>query len=140
MARVDLGDFGQSRSKLVPEDLKQSPCLLTVAAVERVEVPDPAAPTGLRKALTLLFVEFPDRPLWLNKGQIETLLARLGDDDVNWVGAKVPVERIVAEYRGQRFPKVRVVPDDHWDELLSASRGAARGKSPTAVKASRGRR
>jgi hypothetical protein len=139
MSKVDLSDFGQSRTKLVPEDLKQSPCLLTVATVERVEVPDPTAPTGLRKALTLLFEEFPNRPLWLNKGQIETLIAQLGDEDAAWVGATVPVERTVAEYRGQRFPKVRVVPAEEWDHLLAASRVGARPKA-AAVKVSRGRR
>ena len=89
---------------------------------EDVEVPDPAAPSGVRKSLTLTFTELPDKVLWLNKSQIETLVLRLGDDSDRWTGTTVPVESYVAEYRGQRFPKVRVVAEESWESLLAAAK------------------
>jgi hypothetical protein len=140
MVRINPRDFGTARPKLTPEDLPASPCLLTLDTVERVEVPDEQAPNGTRPALTVMFTEFPERPLWLNVSQIETLVSRLGEDGEKWKGQVVPVERTVAEFKGQRFPKVRVVPEDGWDDLLSAGKGAARPKATAPVKASRGRR
>ncbi len=138
MPNIDITDYGQSRIKLMPDDLKASPCRLTIATVEEVEVPDQAASDGLRKALTLTFTEFPEQTLWLNKSQIETLIHRLGNNTDRWIGATVPIESYVAEYRGQRFPKVRVAPEEHWDALLAKTKGSNRPRA--AVKASRGRR
>lgn len=139
MGRITPREFGAARPKLVPEDLTSTPCLLTVESVERVEVPDEQAITGTRPALTVTFTEHPERPLWLNVSQIETLVQRLGDNDERWVGATVPVEAHVAEYRGQRFPKVRVVPEDRWDAVLGAGRSGGRPKA-AAVKSARVRR
>src|SRR4051794_32630138 len=98
MPRLQLKDFGGARPKLMPEDLEESPSLLTIAAVELVEVPDSTAPTGLRKSVILTFKEFPDRVLWLNRGQIETLMHRLSDNTDSWIGEIVPVEPYVAEF------------------------------------------
>lgn len=138
MKQIQIQDFSSARPKLVPGDLKSTPCLLTLVSAEQVEVPDENANTGFRRALTLTFAEFPDKVLWLNRGQIETLITRLGDDMDRWVDATIPVESHVAEYRGQRFPKVRVVPDEGWDVLIKIQKGTRRSR-PVA-KATSGRR
>ena len=140
MPKLNLQDYGTSRLKLTPEDLDEGPCLLTVALAEDVEVPDPTTRLGVRRSLTLLFTELPDKVMWLNKGQVETLIHRLGDNTDRWLGATVPVESYVAEFRGQRFPKVRVVPEEGWDVLLTPTKGSRRSRSTAAVKATGGRR
>lgn len=129
MTKINLSDYSSGRPKLTPEDLDGDTAILTVESTESVTVGEESSPKDQQEKLLLLFEEFEDRPLWLNVTQIRTLVDRLGDDDENWKGEKVPVESHVALYRGQEYPKVRVVPTERWDAALkppSRSRSAQR--------------
>ncbi len=130
MGRISADDFGSSTPKLTPDDLEADVAILTVADFETVDVDDDNAEGGKRKSATLTFEETEDRVLWLNKGMIEALIERLGDNTDKWKGQKVPVEKYTARFRGKSYPKVRVMMAEEWDDVLApkARRTAKRGK------------
>lgn len=116
MARkVDASKFGSGAPKLLPEDLEEDAAILTIAEYDEAEVDDDDAEGGKRTAAYLTFEETGDKRIWLNKGQMESLIEQLGDDADKWIGQKVPVEKHDAKYRGQTFPKVRVMLAEDWD-------------------------
>ena len=130
MSKINFSDYSSSRPKLMPEDLEGDSAILTIASVESVTVGED--PTDQQERLLLLLEEHEDMPLWLNMTMIRTLIDRLGSETNDWIGEKVPVESHVATYRGQEFPKVRVVPAERWDELLRPrSRSRARSRKTT---------
>lgn len=132
MGRISADDFGSSTPKLTPDDLEADVAILTVADFETVDVDDDNAEGGKRKSATLTFEETDDRVLWLNKGMVEALIERLGDNTDKWKGQKVPVEKYTARFRGKSYPKVRVMMAEEWDDVLTPSRSkgktAKRGK------------
>lgn len=141
MGKVNASDFGSSTPKITPDDLEGDAAVLTVTGFEKVEVDDDDAEGGKRNAATLTFEETEDRVLWLNKGMIEALIERLGDDSDEWVGAKVPVEKYVARYRGQKYDKVRVMPAEEWDRAFKEAgvRVPSKKSAPAPVKSVRKR-
>jgi hypothetical protein len=52
---------------------------------------------------------------------IETLIEQLGDDADKWPGQKIPVEKHVAKFGNDKFPKVRVMPSEEWDAGFKAA-------------------
>jgi hypothetical protein len=112
--KVDASKFGSSAPKLTPEDLEEDAAILTLEKYEEVSVDDKNAEGGKRQSATLRFVETGDKVLWLNKGMIETLVEQLGDDADKWAGEKIPVERHIAKFGNDKFPKVRVMPSEEW--------------------------
>ena len=132
MGKIDFSDYSSSRPKLTPEDLESDTAILTVASVESVTVGED--PKDQQEKLLVLFEEYEDTPLWLNLTQIKVLVERFGSETNDWIGEKVPVENHVALFRGQEFPKVRVVPAERWDELLRP-RSRSRSRSRKATKA-----
>lgn len=132
MAQINISDYTTSRAKLTPEDLDGETAILTIAAVETITVGED--PKDQQEKLLLLFEEYEEQPLWLNVTQIKTLIDRLGADADDWIGEKVPVESHVALYRGQEYPKVRVVPAERWDAVLKPSSRPRTAKRKTAKK------
>lgn len=130
MGRINADDFGSSTPKITPDDLEQDVAILTVAAFETVDVEDDNAEGGKRKTATLTFEETEDRVLWLNKGMVEALVERLGDDPDKWVGKRVPVEKYNARFRGKTYPKVRVMMAEEWDGVLSPKSSRKSGDKP----------
>jgi hypothetical protein len=122
----DPNSLGGARPKVTPDDLEADVAVLTVAGFEEFDVDDPESATGKRHTAVLTFQETGDKVLYLNKTQGESLVERLGKDPNAWTGQKVPVEKITTQYRGQKFPKVAVVPAEEWDDYLKPSR--RRGK------------
>jgi len=118
MGKINPADFGSSTPKLGPDDLEGDAAMLTIATFETVEVDDDEVEGGKRNAATLTFNETDDKVLWLNKGMVETLVEQLGDDDELWIGKVIPVEKYTARYRGQKYPKVRVVPSEEWPKAF----------------------
>jgi hypothetical protein len=132
MARkVDTSKFGSSAPKLAPDDLEEDVAILTVDKYDEAEVDDEDKPGEKRLAANLTFKETGDKVLWLNKGMAETLVEQLGDDADKWEGQKIPVERHVAQFRGKKFPKVRVVLSEEWDKIFKQA-GVRRTKKPGA--------
>lgn len=115
---INPDDFGSSTPKLEPDDLEGDAAMLTIDTFETVEVDDDEAEGGKRNAATLTFVETDDKVLWLNKGMVETLCEQLGNDEEQWPGKVVPVEKYIARYRGKKYPKVRVVPSEEWPKAF----------------------
>jgi hypothetical protein len=122
---VDPNAFGGGGPKLEQSDLEADVAVLTIAQYDEMDVDD--SDTGAtRRTACLRFTETGDRALWLNKTAIKTLVEKLGNDAAAWTGAKVPVEKVTRQFRGQRFPKVDIVPAEEWDDYLKPQR--KRGK------------
>ncbi len=124
MPKINPADFGQSRPKLEQDDFNGTFTVLTVAGVEEVNVTDDEAEDGKRRSLVMTFQETGDKSLWLNVTAIKTLCERLGDNTDKWVGQSVPVEKHTAEFRGKKFPKVRVALAEEWDDMLKQAKKA----------------
>lgn len=133
MGKINTQDFGTSTPKLEQDDLEGDAAILTVTAFEMVEVDDDEMEGGKRKTGTLTFEETGDKVLWLNKGMVETLVEQLGDESDEWVGAKVPVEKYTARYRGQKYAKVRVVPSEEWESAFKEAGEKFTGRKRTAA-------
>ena len=130
MARkVDTSKFGSSAPKLTPDDLVEDVAILTVEQYDEAEGDDEDNPGQKRVAANLTFKETGDKVLWLNKGMAETLVEQLGDDADKWNGQKVPVEKHIAQYRGKKFPKVRVCLSEEWGNLFKSA-GVRRAPRP----------
>jgi len=123
--KVDASKFGSAAPKIMPDDLEEDAAILTITKYESVMVDDKnvtEGPTpGKRQSATLKFEETGDKVLWLNKGMVETLIEQLGDDADKWVGQKIPVEKHIAKFGNDTFPKVRVVPSEEWDATFKAA-------------------
>ena len=122
MSKVDASKFGSAAPKLEPYDLEEDTAVLTLDKYEEVWVDDKNVTEGPNKgkrlSATLRFRETGDKVLWLNKGMVETLVEQLGDDSEKWLGQKIPVEKHVAKFGNDKFPKVRVVPSEEWDGIF----------------------
>ena len=119
MAIVNTNDYGsgEQREKLTPEVLG-SPEMAVLTIQE--------ARTGIetgdgRKAALLVFEEYPDHAYWLNKTGISTLVERLGEDDIDWIGQKVPLTRVHASNptTGGSVVTFHVAPLPEWEKLLA---------------------
>jgi hypothetical protein len=126
--KVNLDEFGKSAPKITQDDLEGDVAILTIVAYEEIELDDPETETGKRKSATLRFEETGDKVLWLNKGQLESLVARLGDNPDAWSGKRCPVEKVRTAFRGKSFDKVSVVHADEWNDYLKPSAGKKRGR------------
>jgi hypothetical protein len=122
---VDPNAFGGGGPKLEQSDLEADVAVLTVAQYEEMDVDD-SDTGGTRRTACLRFTETGDRALWLNKTGVKTLGEKLGNDAGKWTGAKVPVEKVTRQFRGQRFAKVDIVPPEEWDEYLKPPRKRGR--------------
>lgn len=116
MGKIDSSRFGSAAPKLTPDDIEDA-AILTIANFEEMDVPDDKSndPQAVRHSANLSFEETGEKVLWLNKGQIETLIEQLGDDTDKWIGMKIPVKATVATFRNQKFPKVVVMASEEWD-------------------------
>ena len=123
MAKVDLNEYGSSeqRPKLTPQLLGSPATAVLTVQEARTGIET----SGGRKAALLVFEEYPDHAYWLNKTGISTLVERLGSDDSEWVGQRVPLVRVHASNptTGESVETYHVAPLVEWDELQS-SRGA----------------
>ena len=125
MAKVNPNEYGsgEHREKLTPQ-VMGSPETIVLTVQE--------ARTGIetvdgRKAALLVFDEFPDHAYWLNKTGISTLVERLGGDDNDWVGQRVPLIRVEASNptTGVSVVTFHVATLIEWDELLAGTDAAA---------------
>lgn len=132
MGRIDPNAFGSSTPKLVPDDLEGDYAILTVAEFQEVEVDDEDSETGKRLSATLRFEETDDKVIWLNRGQIESLIAQLGEDTDDWAGKQCPVEKHVAKFGRKEYPKVRVMPAEEWQRAFNGA--GTKRKHPAATK------
>jgi len=130
MARVDPKDYGSGdqREKLTPEVL---------GSPERAVLAIQEARTGIetvdgRTAAYLVFEEYPDHAYWLNKTGISTLVERLGGDDSDWIGQRVPLLRMNTSNpaTGSSVVAFRVAPLREWDELLAENGKGADSAEP----------
>ena len=126
MSKVNLKDYGTKSEKITIEDLEQDVAILTLDTVDEVDVDDEESATGKRRSMVLSFVELAGKVLWPNRTQIATLIAKLGDDSDNWIGAKVPVEKARVPFKGKMFDKVRIVAAPEWDQYLKPSKSRRR--------------
>lgn len=130
--KVRKEDFGaEKRPKLMPEVLKGA-----AVAVLTIKEADTSIEVEGRRAAVLTFEDVPpddaglEYVLWLNATGIGTLVDRLGDDDSDWKGEKIPLVKVnVRNPRTQKFVEKYAVADgDDWDDLLKEF--AARAKKP----------
>lgn len=123
MRTVDSSKYGKSRPKLTQDDLEADVAILTIASFDEIELDDDEQESGKRTSAVLTFQETGEKVLWLNKGQVDALVANLGNDADKWTGQRVPVEKVVASFGNKKFPKVSVVVDPaEWDKYLSPAK------------------
>lgn len=63
---------------------------------------------GTDPKIAVTFVEFPNKPLALNKINLRRLAQLYGTNADNWVGKPVMIYRSMTSYQGQSMPCVRV--------------------------------
>lgn len=132
MGKIDSNEYGSAAPKLTPEDIDEA-AIATITAVNRIETDDKSTKTGKRKAINLEFQETGDKVLWLNKGMIDTLIEKLGDDTDDWVGKQVPIESFTAVFKGQKFPKVGIMAAEEWDNAFEEAGFTSRRKRTVAL-------
>lgn len=135
MAKIDLNRFGGVRgTKLTPEDLDGDAAVLTIS--EYAEQRNTGE--GRRLSPVLRYSEAPEKLHYLNREQMERLVAKLGDDSDRWIGKRVPVAVEDVVYEGETFHKVYVMRPEEWEQ---AFKDAGLGeKSAPAAEPSRRRR
>lgn len=119
MAKASPDKLGTSRPKVMPDDLDDDVdvALVTIAAFEEGEVDDNESASGKRYTAFLSFHELGEKVLYLNKTQMEYLIAGLGSDDTDdWADQQIPIERIKKQFGSKSFDKVWVVHNDEWGE------------------------
>ena len=140
MGKVNPNEFGGG--KLVPDDLDDEVALLTVAEFHSGNFTFDGV---TKKSAWLVFEETgSDKRLFMNRTQLQMMVSKYGDESDRWVGKVVPVERIIAEYEGDSFPKVSVVTDGElFDEYLTDAGYPKPGSAPktrrTKKKATKGK-
>lgn len=129
--RIRLGDYGIS-NPLKPEHIgKASHAVLTVMEVdERVPITDE---TGDRIGLVIRFEEFPDLGLWPNKTGLRYLCTKLGDDVDDWIGEKVPLQKVTSPNPRTHEPadNLWVCKPDEWEKHIAASKQKRTRKKAT---------
>lgn len=119
--KVSANDFGKSRPKLEPSDLLEEAAILLLATAEPLEIDDDEADSGKRHSLAVTFEETGEKTLWLNKTQVEAMVAYYGDDTDNWVGKPVPVEKAKVKFANDTYHKVRICAEDDWADVFRAA-------------------
>lgn len=116
MGKIDPNRYGGVQgTKLTPDDLDGDAAVLTIA--EFTEQRNTGE--GRQLSPVLRYVEAPDKLHYLNRLQIERLIAKLGDDSDRWIGKRVPVAVEDIEYDGTTYAKVYVMPPDQWTVTLA---------------------
>ncbi len=130
MSKVDSSEFGSARPKIEWDDLEEDVAVVKLVGVERGEVDDADKPSGKRATLMLITEELGDKVLYLNKTQIDYLIAGLGSDDTDdWVGQQIPIERKRVPFGKESHKKVWVVHDSDWAEYMKPKRRAPAKKT-----------
>lgn len=147
-AGINLADFNQQRPALRAEHVNGDVAVLTIAGTEVFDI---RGEDGPRKSLKVTFKEYPEHAYWPNYTSLKHLVSGLGANDADWVGKRIPLEKVTSENPNTREETVRLwvcepsTWDDHFDGYDRAVRGSAKrggaAKRGTAKKtAGRGRK
>lgn len=100
--------------------------VFTISAVESIIVKGRKAPN----VLVLTFEEDPKRAFYLNATMIDYLIDRLGNEERDWVGKRIPVERVTVEnpQSGEDVTKLWVCPPESWAKHLRESGNARKAR------------
>ena len=129
MSKVDTGAYGGGRQRpnLNPDMLRDAD-----SAVLTID----DAQTGIttsdgRTAAVLEFREFPGYAFWLTAGGVKALVKQLGDDDEEWVGAKIPIVRVRVNNpsTGRKVIKYHVADPDDWNDIAAEAKKQTRARS-----------
>lgn len=121
---IDPSKFGGSGPKVEPADLEGDTAVLTISKAERITFKQDG---NDKLALKLYFEELGDKGMFIaTKGDVATLVNRLGGRLSAWVGERVPVEKTIRKFNGEDYEKVVIVPQDDWDDILTPKRGRGR--------------
>lgn len=115
---------GASRPALKPDSIgypKVTAAVLTIADVDpEVEIPDG---DDTRKVLVVIFKEFPDLTFYTNKTSREALIERLGLNEKQWIGKRVPLTVVTTNNPRTKKPQASLWVADpaEWDGHLKRS-------------------
>ena len=92
MTKVNVGDFSKSRPVLSPDMFPKADVIpFTIATVDRVAF---SADDGEQQRIVLTSEEHGENVLWLNVTGIKALVAKLGDNDDQWIGTTIPLVKV----------------------------------------------
>lgn len=131
--KVNAKDFGKSRPKLEPSDLEEEAAILLLATAEQLDLDDDEMEDGKRRSLVVTFEETGEKALWLNKTQVEAVMAYYGDDTDNWIGKPIPVEKAKVKFGNDTYHKVRICAEDDWADVFKAANRKAPRRVDTEV-------
>lgn len=137
---IDPTKFGSGRPALTPDDFDGAEvAILTIQEAEEVTIQQDGED---RPRLLLTFEEFPDKGYWCNVTAVRTLVGKLGQNEVKWVGKQVPLVRATTRNPStkQMQPVMWVADGDKWEDLIAQSAGRRRGTSGTTKKKAASRR
>jgi hypothetical protein len=127
--KIRLADFG--KNPLRAEQIDGDATVLTIASVAETKFDG-------RPQLEIKFAEFPDNHYFTNVSILGVLVAVLGDDLDNWIGKRVPLEKIQVpnpQVKGSMVTKLYPVDVRDWDSTVKDF-----DKAVAASKVTRGRK
>lgn len=122
MGKVDLSRFGGIRgTKLTPEELTGDIVIVTIKEYGEQK----NTGEGRKLSPVLRYEESPEKLHYLNREQMERLVAKLGDDTERWIGKRIPIHAEDVEYEGKTFSKVYVMPPEEWEAAFKEAASVA---------------
>ncbi|MCP4899829.1 MAG: hypothetical protein GY906_22915 [bacterium] len=128
--RLDPREFGGGEGKLTPEDIDGDAAILIITEAKQVDF-------GESIGLKIYSEQSPEVPFIVSsKGDVETLISRLGDRMSKWEGQQLPIEVATRVFGKKEFVKLVVVPEADWDDMLAPPKRRAPSRR-TAKKAAK---
>lgn len=141
MTKVNVKEYSKSRPVLSPDMFPKAEIIpFTIKKVSHESFK--AEGEDERPRIMLLSEEHGENGLWLNVTSLKAIVARLGDDDDNWIGKTIPLVKVRTTDVQTKQPVVKLwvagdSDDDAWDTVAPRRPGRPAG----AVKvAKRGRK
>lgn len=83
-----------------------------------------------RKLSAVLVFNETDKILYLNRKQLEYIVAKCGADTDKWVGQRIPVEKVKVEFDNAMHDKIYVMAPEAWDEAITEFDSLNSGSKP----------
>lgn len=125
-------DYGNPKG-LNPEDIDGDTVIVTIHRV------DDYKGFGSRPQVGITTAEFPDKVLYLNRSMLTIITNKLGAEDREWIGQRLPLEVVQVRNPETKQDVARLYPvnETQWDSVLEqAERAQARstGRKRAAAK------
>jgi hypothetical protein len=131
---IDRDSLG--KTPLKADDIPADATVLTIADAEQTQFREsPGQPAKNKVALT--FAEFPDHVYYVNVTGVRNLCDKLGNDETEWAGKRVPLVKTQANdprTPGKTVTSLWVAGVNQWDSIISKADKASKPAAKSAAK------